>query len=124
MPLCPSCFHFVISHRHHFQDLAESNGSSQEETEILSVIPLPRDQLSLVECSCGWLLSGTQMVSKFNKPEKSHVNILLCVLRLPIHTTDVLISFNSPVEIGAEDDTEMFASVVRSIKLLNPSLFG
>ena len=114
----------LISHRHHFQDLAESNGSSQEETETLSVIPLPKDQLSLVECSSGWLLSGTQMVSKFNKPEKNCVKILLCVLRLPAHTTDILISFNSPMEIGAVDDTEMFASIVRSVKLLNPSLFG
>ncbi len=91
---------------------------------MLSVSPLSNEQLSMAQVSSGWLLSGTQTVSKFNKPDKSTIKILLSVLRLPAHTTDILVSFNCPIELGADDDTEMFASVLKSLKLLNPSIFA
>ncbi len=87
------------------------------------MVPLPLEQLSMNQLSSGWLLSGTQKVAKFNKPDESTIKILLSVLRLPAHTTDILVSFNCPIELGADDDTEMFASVLKSIKLLNPSIF-
>ncbi len=118
------CVHWVCVYRYHYQDLAESNGSSQEETSVLSVIPLPKVQLSLSECSSGWLLTGLQSVTKFNSTHKANVKILLAVLRVPQYTTDVLVSFNCPSELGADSDTGIFISVVNSLKLVNPSIFG
>lgn len=110
--------------RYHFQDLAESNGSTQEATKVFAVTPLSKDQLAMTECTCGWLLTGSQSVTKFNTSHKSTVKILLSTLRLPQYTTDVLVSFNCPTELGSDNDTDTFLSVVNSVELLNPSVFG
>ena len=114
----------MFSLRYHFQDLAETNDSTQEGTKVHSVVSLQQDQLALSDCSCGWLLQGSQLTAKFNEATKTTVKLHLIVLRLPKYGTDVLITMNSPDEVSTENDTELILSVAKSLNLLNPSVFG
>ncbi|XP_051971579.1 ran guanine nucleotide release factor isoform X2 [Xyrauchen texanus] len=54
--------------RYHFEDVAASNKAADSGSwEIKGVEQLPQSELSLQECSSAWLLSGVQLVSKFNE---------------------------------------------------------
>ena len=88
------------------------------------MVSLQQDLLALSDCSCGWLLQGSQLAAKFNQVTKTSVRIHLILLRLPKFGTDVLITLNSPEEVSTESDTELILSVAKSLQLLNPSLFG
>ncbi|XP_060768893.1 ran guanine nucleotide release factor [Neoarius graeffei] len=122
--------------RYHFADIAGSNQAVEVgQMEVMEVQCVPQDQLSLSQCSSAWILTGTQLVSKFNEEVKNTVNIHLCLFRLPQYTTDILITFNDPVSIsplsissGAVSDgvwtVQDFHTLVQSFRLLNPEVFG
>ncbi|XP_072540813.1 ran guanine nucleotide release factor [Salminus brasiliensis] len=122
--------------RYHFEDLAGSNKASAEgRWEVQGVEPVPLSQLRLQECSSAWLLTGTQLISKFNEEAKNTVNIHLCVLRLPQYTTDILITLNHPVTISPLSSSatvsavagwtlQDFHTLLQSLQLLDPGVFG
>ncbi|KAG9281496.1 ran guanine nucleotide release factor [Astyanax mexicanus] len=122
--------------RYHFEDLAGSNKASAEGLwEVQGVEPLPLSQLRLQECSSAWILTGTQIISKFNEEAKNTVNMYLCVMRLPQFTTDILLTFNHPVTIsplsssaGVGEDggwtLQDFHTLLKSLQLLDPGVFG
>ncbi|KAI4887414.1 hypothetical protein NFI96_018880 [Prochilodus magdalenae] len=121
--------------RYHFEDLAASNKASAEGLwEVQKVEPIPNSQINLQECSSAWLLSGAQFISKFNEEAKNIVNIHLGVFRLPQYTTDILITFNDPVNISplsssaavsADDGWTLqdFDTLLQSVRLLDPGVF-
>ncbi|KAM9440356.1 ran guanine nucleotide release factor isoform 1-T2 [Clarias gariepinus] len=122
--------------RYHFEDVAGSNKASESgQMEVKEVQCVPHDQLALSQCSSAWILTGAQLISKFNEEAKNIVNIHLCLFRLPQYTTDILITFNNPVSIsplssssGAVTEgvwTEQdFHTLVQSFQLLDPGVFG
>ena len=53
---------------YHFEDVAGSNKASEPGTsEVRSIQCVPKTELSLGQCSSAWLLTGAQLVSKFNE---------------------------------------------------------
>ncbi|MCI4394124.1 hypothetical protein PGIGA_G00165250 [Pangasianodon gigas] len=86
--------------RYHFEDIAGSNKAMEAgQMEVMEVQCVPQAQLSLSQCSSAWILTGAQLISKFNEEAKNIVNIHLCLFRLPQYSTDILITFNDPVSI-------------------------
>ncbi|XP_028840172.1 ran guanine nucleotide release factor isoform X2 [Denticeps clupeoides] len=90
--------------RYHFEDLAESNHA----------------------------------LDPGSSEDKNQVNIVMCLFRLPQFSTDVLVTFNDPVVISplsssaagpaAMDSApwtlENFQCLLRSVRLLDPGVFG
>ncbi|XP_052447382.1 ran guanine nucleotide release factor [Carassius gibelio] len=123
--------------RYHFEDVAASNKAVESGSwEIRVVEQLPKSELTMQECSSAWLLSGAQLVSKFNEEAKNTVNIHLCLFRLPQYTTDILVMFNDPVCINPLSSSALgnvaaipwtlqdFKGVLQSFCLLDPGVFG
>ncbi|XP_066517930.1 ran guanine nucleotide release factor [Hoplias malabaricus] len=122
--------------RYHFEDLAGSNKASAEGLwEVREVESISLSELKLQECSSAWLLNGAQLVSKFNEEAKNTVNIHLCVFRLPQYTTDILVTFNNPVNISPLSSSAVvstdvgwtlqdFHTLLQSLQLLDPGVFG
>lgn len=125
--------------RYHFEDVAGSNKAVGPGTsEVKAVVPLLKPQLSMQQCSSAWLLTGTQCVSKFNEEAKNIVDIYLALFRLPQFSTDILITFNNPLNICPNSSSavgisteatdtwtvEDFQSLIQSIQLHDPGVFG
>ncbi|KAG7228852.1 hypothetical protein INR49_008630 [Caranx melampygus] len=94
------------SARYHFEDIAGSNKALEPGAyEVTSVVALPKSDLSLLECSSAWMLTGTQCVSKFNEEARNTVTLHLGVFRLPQFSTDILITFNDPQSISPDSSS-------------------
>nr|AAI55965.1 Mog1 protein [Xenopus laevis] len=124
--------------RYHFEDVASSN-DAEGQSEVLSVEPLPLAQLTLTDCTNAWLLTGHQLVAKFNEEARNTVNIHMALFRLPQHTTDLLVTFNDPAAINPSSSSavggaslappspwtyEDFSRLLCSLQLHNSSIFG
>ncbi|KAM4548944.1 ran guanine nucleotide release factor isoform 1-T2 [Odontesthes bonariensis] len=124
--------------RYHFEDIAGSNKASEPGAfEVTGVVAFPKPELSLLECSCAWMLTGTQRVSKFNEEARDNVTIHLGLFRLPQFSTDVLITFNDPQLISPDSSSafsvqthrepwtvQEFQRLLQTLTLHNPGLFG
>ncbi|XP_043095628.1 ran guanine nucleotide release factor [Puntigrus tetrazona] len=123
--------------RYHFEDVAASNKVVERGSwEVRGVEQVLQSELSMQECSSAWLLSGAQLISKFNEEAKNTVNIHLCLFRLPQYTTDILLTFNDPVCINPLSSSAIenlvaipwtpqdFKGVLQSFCLLDPGVFG
>ncbi|KAF4113630.1 hypothetical protein G5714_006175 [Onychostoma macrolepis] len=123
--------------RYHFEDVAASNKAVENGSwEVRGVEQVLQSELSMQECSSAWLLSGAQLISKFNEEAKNTVNIHLCLFRLPLYTTDILVTFNDPVCINPLSSSAVengaaipwtlqdFKGVLQSFCLLDPGVFG
>ena len=53
----------------------------------------------LCSCSAAYWLVGQQRVSKFKESARNEINIHMVLYRLPQFTTDILITFNDPVNV-------------------------
>ena len=124
--------------RYHFEDIAGGNKALEPgASEVTAVVALQKPELSLSECSCGWMLTGTQCVSKFNEEARNTVTVHLGLLRLPQFSTDVLVTFNDPQSISpgsssaSARDTHRepwtlqdFQRSLQTLTLHDPGLFG
>ncbi|XP_020774438.1 ran guanine nucleotide release factor [Boleophthalmus pectinirostris] len=124
--------------RYHFEDIAGSNKALEPGTfQVTNIIPLPKSELSLSQCSSGWLLTGTQSVSKFNEEARNTVTIHLGLFRLPQFSTDILVTFNDPQSISPDSSSassagmhsepwtvQDFQRLLQSLTLHDPGLFG
>ncbi|XP_046876553.1 ran guanine nucleotide release factor isoform X2 [Hypomesus transpacificus] len=125
--------------RYHFEDVAGSNKAVGPGTsEVKTIKALSKPELSMQECSSAWLLTGTQAVSKFNEEAKNIVSIHLGLFRLPQFSTDILVTFNNPLTISSSSSSaagasnlpthpwtiQDFDSLLQSLKLHNPGVFG
>ncbi|XP_065842779.1 ran guanine nucleotide release factor-like [Oscarella lobularis] len=117
---------------YYFNDLAESNQSRDQKIE--SVSEIPKEQIALHQCCDAYRLIGCQRVSKFRDeaaasepPHKVHTEMFL--LRLPQHTTDILLTFNDPYpdlasrQHAAKWTSEDFYRICVSLKLVDLSIF-
>ncbi|XP_018581720.1 ran guanine nucleotide release factor isoform X2 [Scleropages formosus] len=125
--------------RYHFEDVAQSNEvAGPRAAQVNAVTPLPREQLAMRECSSAWMLSGTQLVSKFNEQAKNTLDVYLGLFRLPQFSTDILVTFNDPVSISALSSSAIvstaettppwtvqdFQQLLQSLKILDAGVFG
>ncbi|XP_041861867.1 ran guanine nucleotide release factor [Melanotaenia boesemani] len=124
--------------RYHFEDIAGSNKALEPGAfEVTEIVALPKPELSLSDCSCAWMLTGTQRVSKFNEEARNNVTIHLGLFRLPQFSTDVLITFNDPQKISPDSSSASavethrepwtvldFQRLLQTLTLHNPGLFG
>lgn len=124
--------------KYHFEDIAGSNKALQPGAfQVTNVTPLPKSELSMSQCSCGWMLTGTQSVSKFNEEARNTVTIHLGLFRLPQFSTDILVTFNDPQCISPDSSSassagmqtepwtvQDFQCLLKSLTLHNPGLFG
>lgn len=124
--------------RYHFEDIAGSNKALEPGAlQVTNVIPLPKSELSLSQCSSGWLLTGIQCVSKFNEEARNTVTLHLGLFRLPQFSTDILVTFNDPQSINPESSSASTAGthtepwteldlqrLLQSLTLHDPGLFG
>ncbi|XP_010901293.2 ran guanine nucleotide release factor [Esox lucius] len=128
--------------RYHFEDVAGSNKALAPGTsEVRTVVALPKSQLSLEECSSAWLLTGTQLVAKFNEEAKNTVTFYLGLFRLPQFSTDILVTFNDPLSISLDSSSAVavgadqqvgtepwtlnnFQCLLQSLRLHDPGVFG
>ncbi|XP_076472986.1 ran guanine nucleotide release factor-like [Babylonia areolata] len=122
----------------HFEELASSNDASTSDNScILGIEQLDKKQLSLTQCSAVYWLTGQQRVSKYQETARNNVNIHMILYRLPEFTTDLLVTFNDPVNVSPDSSShhavatstvpwtlEDVRTLVFSLTLLNTGLFG
>merc|ERR1712039_808304 len=124
--------------QYHFNDIAETNNSVQ--TKIVSVGTFKQDSFALAkQFRCLWTF-GTQKASKGrDSAEKANtIAFYLVLIRMKQFDTDLLISFNAPIEIhkdsqakSAKDAVEtpqvslkLFQQIVSTFSIKNFSIFG
>ncbi|KZT11475.1 Mog1p/PsbP-like protein [Laetiporus sulphureus 93-53] len=116
--------------RFHFDSLAHDNDA--EAHEVVDIYQMS-DEGSDQTTPPPTVLTGTQLVRKFNKPEADEVRVLLAVYRLQPHNVDLVLSMNVPTKSadgGAVEGDEWriaqdtFAAVARSLKIVDYSLFA
>ncbi|KAK6176313.1 hypothetical protein SNE40_014618 [Patella caerulea] len=122
----------------HFQEVADSNGASNNEiTKIISVNEIPKDEISMPECEKVYYILGQQQVAKYNETAKNIINLHLGLFRLPMYTTDILVTFNDPINISPESSSHKpvptsatrwtdsdFKHIIKSLQILDTGLFG
>ncbi|KAK7088762.1 ran guanine nucleotide release factor-like [Littorina saxatilis] len=122
----------------HFEDLASSNeAASNDNSCVLGVDPLEQQQIALTQSSSAYWLVGQQRVSKFKEVAKNEVNVHMVLFRLPQFTSDIVLTFNDPVNVSPESSShkavetavvpwtvEDFRNVVHSLTLVDTGLFG
>ena len=115
--------------KHHFDTLAAAN-EAESASEVLRVDTLGvADVPRFPPSTAASLLTGRQLVAKFNKKDRDIVDIYLAVVRLREHTTDVLVSFNLPrpagdLDVPAPMDADAVRQCVSTLAVLDYGLFG
>lgn len=124
--------------RTHFEELASRNdAASSEHSSVIGVDELDRQQLTLQHYSKAYWLIGQQRVSKYNETARNDINIHMVLYRLPEFTTDLLATFNDPVNVNPDSSShqavatsvvpwtiEDMRNLVNSLALLDTNLFG
>ena len=99
----------IAAATHHFQQLAQDNESVNSNVEAVHELERAHLQCGLQTVdSQGCVLVGTQTVAKFNEASESSRNIVriqLGLIRLPTVDTDVLITLNQVVGMGASSSS-------------------
>lgn len=125
----------------HHQELARSNDAAGPgQSEVVSTRSLgPTDLPCIPAEAVGYagLLLAKQRVAKFREEARNEVEVYLAVVRLPRVTTDLLVSLSRPVHVDSKSSShetmragalgpapmEMFATLLRTLKINNWSLF-
>eukprot|EP01108_Squamamoeba_japonica_P008426 TRINITY_DN7491_c0_g1_i1.p1 TRINITY_DN7491_c0_g1~~TRINITY_DN7491_c0_g1_i1.p1 ORF type:complete len:218 (-),score=39.49 TRINITY_DN7491_c0_g1_i1:66-677(-) len=124
--------------KHYFTELAETNKA----TAATITHQLPVDAANVPEIAseapvCRFV-RGTQSVAKFREQATNEIDVYMAVVRMPGHSTDLLVSQSVPRSIAIDsssaqtaqaplDDTRAatdFAAMIGSIKLNDPGLFA
>ncbi|KAL1921674.1 uncharacterized protein VTP21DRAFT_10316 [Calcarisporiella thermophila] len=102
--------------KYHFEQLASDNEA--ESWSIESVIPLSQTELPHIPSDARiYFLTGRQVISKFKEHtpgSRNLVDIYLTLIRLPSITTDIIITYNSPVIIGEESSSRILQESAES----------
>ncbi|GAA6001157.1 hypothetical protein JCM10207_007437 [Rhodosporidiobolus poonsookiae] len=125
--------------RFHFSSLAHDNSASSSTVTSTTLPPVPaafsptHNSTSHPTLLGPTLLTGTQTVSKFNRPESEADTVLihLALWRIPERDADVTLCVNFPVKMGEtgeeRDPAEakrVFVEAVKSFKVEDFGLFA
>ncbi|KAF9896007.1 hypothetical protein BX616_008324 [Lobosporangium transversale] len=130
---------------YHYQQLAEDN-DAEDSSVVQSVSVLSNSELPQwpIEAKL-YLLLGQQRIAKYNERQtraiggdaRNLVQIMMVVIRLPLQQTDIVISYNVPLQIseisssrevahaGDIQEAELwFRTLLGSFQVKNWGLFG
>ncbi|XP_063410107.1 ran guanine nucleotide release factor-like [Mytilus trossulus] len=121
----------------HFEDLAQGNDVSPQDSEITHTEQISDDKLSSEHFDSAWYILGQQDVAKFNEAAKNTISIHMGLIRLSEFESDILITFNDPVNIDPSSSShhavpthcirwsvEDFKQMLMSFKLHDSGIFG
>ncbi|KAL6076388.1 RAN guanine nucleotide release factor [Balamuthia mandrillaris] len=127
-----------------FNDLAEANEATDGARIVHQEAMSPEDMPNFPDVPKSVLL-GVQRIAKFNESNraKNVVQVYLANVRLPRHTTDLLITLNEPVQVAQESSSKVnvdtldaatrermdstlliFKAVLKSLRVNDWTLFG
>lgn len=115
--------------RYHFDSLAHDNDAGS--TTVLDIYRLPGDSTS--QTPAPTILSGTQLVRKFNSTHPDEIRILLAVYRIQDHNIDLVMTMNVPMKTsddGAVSENEwqtskrVFDVAAQSLRIVDFGLFA
>lgn len=118
-----------MSNRFHFDSLAHDNDA--EENKVLDVTQVLEDSNSANLAFT--ILSGTQLVRKFNTTQPDAIHILMAVYRIKDHNVDLVLTMNVPTrttdgagvdEAGLTSARSTFELAARSLRIVNYGLFA
>lgn len=113
----------------HFDSLAHDNDA--EENTVLDVTQVLEDSNSANLAFT--ILSGTQLVRKFNTTQPDEIHILMAVYRIKDHNVDLVLTMNVPTrttdgagvdEAGLTSARSTFELAARSLRIVNYGLFA
>ncbi|CAG8766200.1 6433_t:CDS:2, partial [Ambispora leptoticha] len=124
----------------HFSSVALDNDAEDSSIVQQTGILTPAEVPNLPSNTLMYFANGQQMVAKFNERDSSArnlVNIFLAVFRLPQYQTDLVITYNIPVLIGAMSSSrpiaqegnvhvgyEEFKRILASFQIVDWNVFG
>lgn len=121
----------------HFEDLAQGNEVSPHDSQILHAEQMPADKILCEHFDSVWYVIGQQNVAKFNENVKNTIDIHMGLIRLSEFSSDVLITFNDPVNIHPMSSShhavptnctrwsvEEFKQMLMSFNLHDSGIFG
>lgn len=118
-----------LAFRFHFDSLAHDNSATDTRVENIELIPNDRGDRTPAVI----VLSGAQLIQKFNRTSVDEVYILMAIYRVEEKNTDVVVTFNIPVVAedgggvgaqGVNHARQQFEQFSRSLKIVNFELFA
>lgn len=115
--------------RYHFDSLAHDNEARS--SKVKSIVTLANERRDGTPSSI--VLKGEQYVPKFNKTALDRVEILMAVFRVEDKATDVVVTFNVPLEAadgGSVSGSELpkfesdFEAFIKSFRIVDFGLFA
>lgn len=126
-----------IAIKTHFDDLAQGNDVSPHDSQIIHTEQISQDKLLSEHFDNAWYILGQQNVAKFNEDVKNTINIHMGLIRLSEFSSDILITFNDPINIHPSSSShhavpthcirwsvEDFKQLLVSFKLHDTGIFG
>lgn len=123
----PPDFHDAA--KFHFDSLAHDNNALQSNVESVDVIPNDRGDRT----PSAIVLSGHQVVRKFNQATPDQVLVLMALYRVEEKGIDLVVTFNVPLhsndggevgESGRDIARTQFDTLVRSLTIVDFGLFA
>lgn len=122
-------------------DVAKANDcdiNNTEECRIIERVSLSLDNMKSFGVQEGTLLVCCQNVAKFKENVRNAVAVYMVSIRIPMFSTDLLISVNAPISISAgssssfstvqlpsqQEARDLVVSIAKSLKIVDRSLFG
>jgi hypothetical protein len=121
--------HFEDAVRFHFQSLADDNSAEFSQVQSVNVIPNDRGD----DTPFPIVLTGLQLVRKFNRTHLDQVRILMGLFRVQAKHIDLVVTCNVPISSedgGAVGDEGWsaanadFVSLIGSLKIVDFGLFA
>ncbi|KAL4224573.1 hypothetical protein ACF0H5_015273 [Mactra antiquata] len=119
----------------HFNDIASANGA--QDSKILHTEQILNSNIAMEEAASCWYFLGEQTIAKYNEAATNTVELHMGLLRIPSFSTDILVTFNDPVNISVDSSSHQavptsvvrwnkddFRTVLTSLKLLDAGIFG
>lgn len=121
----------------HYEDLVRDNDVNEGDHMILEAAEMPTHKLAMSQCKSARYVLGQHKVSKFKEDSKNTVNIHMGLFRIPDFTTDILVTFNDPVMISSQSNSNQsvptnadrwtvtdFQQLLTSLTINDTGLFG
>ncbi|KAH3818445.1 hypothetical protein DPMN_120167 [Dreissena polymorpha] len=105
--------------------------------ELMEAVDSQQPDEHAIRAESCWYILGEQNISKFNEAAKNSVEIHMGLLRVPKYTTDILITFNDPINISLDSSSHQpvatstvrwhsgdFRTALTTLTLQDPGIFG
>jgi hypothetical protein len=111
-----------MSFRFHFLALEQDNDAISSSINAITTLTQTPEKIPTPI-----VLDGLQRVRKFNRAEPDNVHILMALFRVPDKNVDLVVTANTPAEVGDRGwliAKERFERLVTSLRIVDYSLFA